>query len=372
MSSQNAKKRITDLLSLAGINVNGNNPWDIKVHNEIFYKRVLTGGTLALGETYMEKWWECEHLDEFFTHALKANLENIIKKNPRLVVEILLSKIFNLQKQSDVYSNVKHYDLDNGLFEKMLDRRMIYTCGYWKDATTLDEAQENKLDLVCKKLYLQPGMHVLDIGCGWGGFAKFAAEKYSVKVTGVTVAEEQAQLARKVCDGLPVEIELIDYRDIKGKYDRIVSLGMFEHVGYKNYRTYMQVADNSLNADGLFLLHTMGNIYTRTYPEPWMSKYIFHNYTVPSIKQIGEAIEGIFIMEDWHNFGTDYDKTLMAWYNNFVRNWDELKERYDERFFCMWSYYLLLCAGNFRAKRNVLWQIVFAKRGRSETYISIR
>lgn len=372
MPSQNAKKHITDLLSFAGITINGTNPGDIQVHSENFYKKVLTGGTLALGETYMEKWWDCEHLDEFFTHVLKANLENRIKKNPRLVVEILFSKIFNLQKKSDVFSNVKHYDLDNELFKKMLDRRMIYTCGYWKNATTLDEAQDNKLDLVCKKLYLQPGMHILDIGCGWGGFAKFAVEKYSVKVTGITVAEEQQRLAQKVCDGLPVEIKLMDYRDVKGKYDRIVSLGMFEHVGYKNYRTYMQVADNCLKAEGLFLLHTMGNIFTRTYPEPWMSKYIFSNYTVPSIKQMGEAIEGIFIMEDWHNFGTDYDKTLMAWYHNFVSNWDDLKERYDETFFRMWSYYLLLCAGNFRSKRNMLWQIVLAKKGREEIYVSIR
>ncbi len=372
MSSQNAKRRITDLLAIAGITVNGNNPWDIKVHNEDFYKRVLAGGTLALGETYMDKWWDCERVDEFFKHVLTADLENIIKKDMRLAADILVTKLFNLQKRSASFENAKHYNIDNKLFEKMLDSRMIYTCAYWKNATTLDEAQEHKLDLVCRKLYLQPGMHILDIGCGWGGFAKFAAEKYKVKVTGVTVAEEQVHLARKVCEGLPVEINLMDYRDVNEKFDRIVSIGMFENVGYKNYRTYMQVADRCLKPDGLFLFHTIGNIVTRTYPDPWLNKYIFHNYTIPSIKNIGEAIEGIFLMEDWHSFGTYYDTTLMAWHNNFVHHWDELKEKYDERFYRMWTYYLLLCAGSFRARRNMLWQIVLAKKGRLQTYISVR
>ncbi|MDQ6757928.1 MAG: cyclopropane fatty acyl phospholipid synthase [Bacteroidota bacterium] len=372
MYSQNAKKQIADLLSTAGISLNGQKPRDIKVHNEKFYSTVLAGGTLALGETYMEKWWDCERLDEFFAHVLNSNLENTIKKNPKIITKILLTKFFNLQKKSVVFSNAKHYNIGNDLFEKMLGKRMIYTCGYWKDASTLDEAQENKLDLVCKKLYLQPGMHILDIGCGWGGFAKFAAEKYSVKVTGITVSPEQVPLAKKTCEGLPVEIKLMDYKDVTGTFDRIVSLGMFEHVGHKNHRTYMQVADRCLKDEGLFLFHTIGNSVTRTYPEPWLNKYIFPNYNNPSITQIGQAIEGIFIVEDWHNFGTYYDKTLIAWYNNFVNNWDTLKEQYDERFFRMWSYYLLLCAGSFRAKRNMLWQIVLAKRQRSETYISVR
>jgi cyclopropane-fatty-acyl-phospholipid synthase len=367
-----AKNRIIDLLQIAGISVDGNAPWDIKVHNKDFYKRVLTGGTLALGESYMEKWWDCERIDEFFCRVLNANLENIIAKSPRLMADILITKLFNLQKKTASFENAKHYNLDNDLFEKMLDKRMIYTCAYWKNADTLDKAQEDKLDLVCKKLYLQPGMHVLDIGCGWGGFAKFAAEKYGVKVTGITVSEEQVGIAQKACEGLDVEIKLIDYRDVKEKYDRIVSIGMFENVGYKNYRTYMEVADNCLKKDGLFLFHTIGNIVTRTYPDPWLNKYIFHNYTIPSIKNIGEAIEGVFIMEDWHSFGTYYDKTLMAWHDNFVSNWEELKPRYDERFYRMWTYYLLLCAGSFRAKRNMLWQVVLAKKGRLDTYISVR
>lgn len=370
--TENAKKQVINLLSLAGITVNGNNPWDIKVHNEDFYVKVLGGGALALGEAYMDKLWDCESLDQFFTHALNANLENSIKKNPRVVADILVTKLFNLQKRSDAFSNAKHYNLDNDLFAKMLDKRMIYTCAYWKDAANLDEAQEHKLDLVCRKLYLKPGMHILEIGCGWGGFAKFAAERYGVRVTAITVSEEQVPVARQACEGLPVEIRLVDYREVNEKFDRVVSIGMYENVGHKNYRTFMEVADRCLKDDGLFLLHTIGNTVTRTFPDPWLNKYIFHNYTIPSIKNMGEAIEGIFIMEDWHSFGTYYDSTLMAWHENFVNSWDDIKDRYDERFFRMWSYYLLQCAAAFRAKRNLLWQIVLSKKGRLETYVSVR
>jgi cyclopropane-fatty-acyl-phospholipid synthase len=228
------------------------------------------------------------------------------------------------------------------------------------------------MDLVCKKLYLEPGMHVLDIGCGWGGFAKFAAEKYGVRVTGITVSKEQIHFAEKMCEGLPVKIKLMDYRDVEEKFDRIVSIGMFENVGYKNHRTYMTVADRCLNEDGLFLFQTIGNVVTRTYPEPWLAKYIFPNYVIPSIRQIAKAIEGIFVMEDWQNFGAYYDRTLMAWHHNFINNYEELKHKYDERFYRMWNYYLLLCAGSFRAKRNLLWQVVLSKKGRRGAYEGVR
>jgi cyclopropane-fatty-acyl-phospholipid synthase len=250
----------------------------------------------------------------------------------------------------------------------MLDKRMVYTCGYWKDAKTLDEAQEAKLDLTCKKLNLKPGMKVLDIGCGWGSFAKYAAEKYKVKVVGITVSKEQAVLAKALCKGLPIEIRLQDYRDLNEKFDRIVSLGMFEHVGYKNYKTYMKVVHRCLKDDGLFLLHTIGGNKSVKSTDPWIDKYIFPNSMLPSIKQMGDAIEDYFVMEDWHNFSADYDKTLMAWYNNFENSWNKLKDDYDERFHRMWRYYLLACAGTFRARKSQLWQIVLSKDGIKEGY----
>jgi cyclopropane-fatty-acyl-phospholipid synthase len=254
----------------------------------------------------------------------------------------------------------------------MLDKRMIYSCAYWKNADNLDEAQENKFDLICKKILLKPQMKILDVGCGWGGFLKFAAEKYGIEGVGITVSEEQANYAKENCKGLPVDIRLSDYRDLKGaQFDRIISIGMFEHVGYKNYKKFMKVMSRLLKDNGLFLLHTIGTDESVSSTDPWINKYIFPNGMLPSPVQIAKSIEGIFKIEDWHNFGTDYDKTLMSWYENFNRYYEKLNEK-DNEFYRMWKYYLLLCAGAFRARYIHVWQIVLSKKSYREEYISIR
>ncbi|MCG2809685.1 MAG: class I SAM-dependent methyltransferase, partial [Candidatus Portnoybacteria bacterium] len=154
--------------------------------------------------------------------------------------------------------------------------------------------------------------------------------------------------------------------------DGIVSIGMFEHVGYKNYQTYMKVARNCLKDNGLFLLHTIGRNVARVATDPWMNKYIFPNSVIPSPEKIINAAKGLFALEDWHNFGADYDKTLMAWHQNFKNNWDKIKNIYDQRFYRMWSYYLLACAGSFRVRKNQVWQIVFSKNGVAGGYASVR
>jgi len=373
MKTAELKNRAEKILSLAGIKINGNNPWDIKIHNEKFYQRVLTQGSLGLGESYMDGWWDCEKLDESSYRVLRSQIESRVKQNWIFLLEVLLTRIFNMQSKKRAFQiGEKHYDLGNELFKNMLDKRMVYSCAYWKDAHTLDEAQENKLDLICQKIGLQPGMKILDIGCGWGSFAKYAAEKYKVKVIGITVSKEQVELGKTLCRGLPVEIRLQDYRDVNDKFDHIVSLGMIEHVGYKNYRTYMKIVHRCLKDDGLFLLHTIGGNKSITSASSWSNKYIFPNSMLPSIKQIGSAIEGLFVMEDWHNFSANYDKTLMAWYRNFDQNWDKIKSNYDERFYRMWKYYLLSSAGLFRARKIQLWQIVLSKKGVLGGYKSIR
>ncbi|RAJ10879.1 cyclopropane-fatty-acyl-phospholipid synthase [Chitinophaga skermanii] len=359
-----AKKILTRLLEAANIHVNGSNPWDIQVHDERFYRQVLSHGTLALGESYMAKWWDCAQLDELFTKVLIAHLDTFIKADLKLKLEIFWARVSNLQRPSKAYEvGEQHYDIGNDLFEVMLDKRLTYTCAFWQHAHTLDEAQAYKLDLSCRKLHLQPGMHVLDIGCGWGSFAKFAAENYGVKVTGITISKEQAAFAQDACKGLPVDIQLMDYRLLTGQYDAIASLGMFEHVGYKNYRQYMQVAHQCLKDDGLFLLHTIGGNHPAMFTDAWLNKYIFPNAMIPTMPLIDEAMEGLFIMEHWQNFGTDYDKTLMAWYGNVVTHWPALSAKYSETFFRMWSYYLLSCAGSFRARNSQLWQLVLSKNG---------
>jgi cyclopropane-fatty-acyl-phospholipid synthase len=254
----------------------------------------------------------------------------------------------------------------------MLGNNMVYSCGYWKNAATLEEAQVAKLDLVCRKLGLRKGQRVLDIGCGWGGFARYAAMNYGVSVTGITVSREQERLAREFNRGLPVEIRYQDFREVKEVFDHIVSIGMFEHVGYKNYREYMAVVRRSLASNGLFLLHTIGNLNTSINQEPWIAKYIFPNSKLPSIKQIAQAIEGLFVLEELENFGADYDRTLMVWNQNFENHWQDFRQTYDERFHRMWRYYLLMCSGAFRARYLQLWQLVLSKRGVPNGYRSIR
>ena len=368
-----SKDIAAELFSRAGIKVGGNDPWDIIVNNEAFYERVLAWGSLGLGESYMDGWWDCKQLDEFFYRVLRTDIESQVKQNWVLLINVLWARLFNMQSKKRAFQiGERHYDTGNDLFMKMLDKRMTYSCGYWPKADSLDEAQEDKLELICRKLGLQPGMTLLDIGCGWGSLVRYAAEKYRVEVVGITVSGEQVELARTLCENLPIEIRLQDYRDINEKFDRIVSVGMIEHVGYKNYRTFMELTHRCLNDGGLFLLHTIGGIQSRTSVDPWINKYIFPNGMLPSIKQLGKAIEGLFVMEDWHSFGADYDKTLMAWYWNFEKSWGELKAHYDERFHRMWRYYLLSCAGSFRARKNQLWQIVLSKDGIPGGYSSIR
>lgn len=367
------KKIVEQLLSQADIRINGSNPWDIKVNNENFYKRVITQGELGLGESYMDNWWDANELDSFIYKILTAKLDEKVKRNFSILVKIALARIFNMQSLKRAFIiGERHYDLGNDLFQNMLDKRMNYSCAYWKDAKSLDEAQENKLELICRKLYLKSGMKVLDIGCGWGAFGKYAAEKYGVEVVGITVSKEQVTLGKELCKGLPVEFRLQDYRQVNEKFDRIVSVGMIEHVGYKNYRTYFEVAHRCLKDDGLFLLHTIGNLKSVTAGDPWTDKYIFPNGMLPSIAQLSKAVEGLFVIEDLHNFGADYDKTLVAWYKNFEKNWYKIKDKYGEKFFRMWKYFLLSCAGSFRARKNQLWQIVLSKNGVPGGYISIR
>lgn len=368
-----ARALVEKHLRMAGIEINGPHPWDFRVNNPRIFDRIIRQGSLGLGEAYMDGWWDTKKLDEFFVRILSASLEEKVRGDWRMLPYFLRQYLFGMLSKSRAFLIGKtHYDLGNDLYRVMLDQHLIYTCAYWKNARNLDEAQKAKLDLVCRKLNLQPGQKVLDIGCGWGGFAKFAAENYGAHVVGITVSEEQKILGDQLCRGLPVEIRLQDYRQLNEKFDHIVSLGMFEHVGSWKYRTYLQVAHRCLKDAGLFLLHTIGGNYSVRTTDPWIHKYIFPVGMIPSVAQIGRATEKLFVVEDWHNFGPDYDKTLMAWDENFQKDWEKIQENYDERFYRMWRYYLLCCAGSFRARKNQLWQIILSKNGVPGGYQSVR
>ncbi len=372
------KKKFEKIFSEADIKINGKRPWDIKVNNPKFYRRVALSGIIGLGDSYVDGDWDCDDLPGFIHRALKGNIHLKMKWNWVNLREVIKAKVFNLQKKSraDIVGKV-HYDLSTELYESFLDPYNQYTCGYWKNAKNLNDAQEDKLDLICKKLGIKKGDKVLEIGCGWGGFAKYAAEHYGCHVTGITISKEQANYAKKFCKGLPVEIILEDYRELKGRFDKVLICGMIEHVGYKNYRTIFKKVHECLKDDGLFLLHTMGQ--RDSYPDfnhpdyHWVLKHIFPNGMIPSIKQIGGAAEGLFMMQDWHTFGADYDKTIMAWWNNFDKNWPKLRAKYGDRFYRMWRFYLMTFVGMWRAGNQYnLWQIVLSKEGVKGGYKSFR
>ena len=362
-----AERRIKKLLADSGVGIGDSDPWDILVHNPAFYRRVALAGSLGLGESYTEGWWDCACLDEMINRLFRSEVvEHAFV--PRIIT-LLQAGLRNLQTPSRAFQvGQEHYDLGNDIYQAMLDKQMVYTCAYWAEADNLDRAQQDKLDLVARKLSLQPGMRVLDIGCGWGSFARHAADRFGVEVVGITISKEQLELGRERCRGLPVELRLQDYRDVNEQFDAIVSLGMFEHVGHKNYRTYMQMVARCLRDGGYCLLQTIGNNLSRIGTDPWITRYIFPNGEIPSLRQITAALEGQLIIEDVHSFGPDYDKTLIAWRHNFIQAWPELRGRYSERFYRLWTYYLSVCAGTFRARNLQLWQILLARGAPAAAY----
>ncbi len=370
-----SRQIVTKLLNQAGITVNGSREHDMQIHDEKCFDMILNSWSLGLGESYMQGMWTSKKLDTFISKLFSSSIDHkfFTKLKPTLVAHSLKYKFLNLQNIRRAFEvGQKHYDLGNNFFENMLDPYMQYSCGYWEKANNLKDAQINKLDMVCQKLKLKPGDHVLEIGCGWGGFAKYAIKKYKINYTGISISEEQILYAKKHLKNLKANFILSDYRSIQGVFDKVVSIGMFEHVGQKNYRDYFEVAFRSLKKDGLFLLHTIGSSQTKMVTDPWIHKYIFPNGYIPSYNQIASAAEGFFHLEDWHNFGKDYDLTLQAWYQNFKKNWKKNENNYPNTFYKMWEYYLLSCAGYFRSKRGQLWQIVFSRINSQQKYVSYR
>lgn len=360
-----ARNACIELLASAGIAVDGPEPWDVTIHDERVWSRVLRDGTLGAGEAYVEGWWDSRALDQTIHRLQRIKAVDALRENWMIVPHLLKARLLNLQTVRRAFgSGQHHYDIGNDLYEAMLDRRMLYTCALWSTgARTLEEAQDAKLDLVCRKVGLRPGMRVLDLGCGWGGFAAYAAERYSVEVVGVTVSREQVQFANAHYAHLPVDIRLDDYRNASGTYDAVVSIGLMEHVGPKNYRHYMELVDRCLAPGGVAFVHTIGGNRARGHIDPWIDKYIFPNSALPSLAQLVTAMEGRFIPEDVHNIGEDYDPTLMAWFARFDTAWPQLRARYDAKFYRMWKFYLLASAGSFRARAQQLFQIVMTRRG---------
>ncbi|MBB1089147.1 cyclopropane fatty acyl phospholipid synthase [Lysobacter sp. SG-8] len=374
-----AREKVLELLEQAGVRVvEGDAPasadgrGDLHVHHPRFYRRVLAQGSLGLGDAYMDGWWDAPSLDGLLTRVLGMHVDERAGRWPARLEEWRARWLNRQTRRRSRAVGERHYDLGNDLYRAMLGARLVYSCGYWRDAKDLDAAQDAKLDLVCRKLGLRPGMRVLDIGCGWGEALAFAHAHYGVEGVGVTISAEQAAFARRLCEGRPIEIRLQDYRDVDERFDRILSIGMFEHVGHANYAAFMDVARRCLPDDGLCLLHTIGRNLTTHSTDPWIARHIFPNSMLPSPVQIAQAVEGRFVIEDWHNFGADYDLTLRAWRDNIEAAWDSLPSRYDERFRRMWRFYLAGSMAVFRTRRAQLWQVVLSPRGVPGGYVAPR
>ncbi len=378
MPALSSRSKVEELLASADVRVGGERPWDLQVHEPRFYARVLAQGSLGLGESYMDGWWDAPSLDGFLFQVLRARVDERVRGLGDLIAG-LQARLINMQSSRRSFAiGRRHYDLGNDLYAAMLGHRLVYSCGYWRNASgmpldDLDAAQEAKLDLVCRKLDLGPGLRVLDVGCGWGEALKYAAERYGISGVGITVSREQAEFARQLCDGLPIEIRLQDYREIDERFDRVFSLGMFEHVGVRNYDIYFDTVRRCLDPHkGLFVLHTIGGNQSVRHTDRWIGKYIFPNSMLPSAEQITQSVEGRFVIEDWHNFGTDYDRTLQAWRDNVEAAWPRLEARYDERFHRMWRFYLCSSMASFRSRRSQLWQLVLSPQGVPGGYVAPR
>ncbi len=360
-----AEKMIKELLASVGIGVNGPSPQDIRVLDERFYRRVLRDKSLGLGESYMDGWWTCPRIDEMIARIIRLRRKDRVAVSLRHLPSLLGTLLRNPQsrRRARIVAE-RHYDLGNDFFGAFLDPYRQYSCAFYAAQDfSLEEAQLAKMDLICRKLELREGDRLLDIGCGWGGLAKFAAEHYGCRVTGVNISREQLDFARGFCAGLPVDFVECDYRALHGTYDKIVSIGMFEHVGRRNYRTFMEVAHRCLKPDGVFLLHTIGGNHATARCDPWITDYIFPNGYLPSPAQTTRAAEPFFVLEDMHNLGPHYDPTLMAWNARFQEAWPRFRQTYGDRFKRMWEYYLLACAGAFRARNIQLWQLQMTRRG---------
>ncbi len=363
LDSKRAREACIEVLGRTGIEVGGNRPWDMQVHDDRLWARILRDGTLGVGEAYMEGWWDSEALDQTVDRLCRARVRDHVKDSWVLIAHAVKARLLNLQTPGRSFDNGQHhYDIGNDLYEAMLDPRMLYTCAYFDGTTDLAEAQTKKLELVATKIGLKPGMKVLDLGCGWGGFSAFCAER-GATVTSYTVSKEQVAYIKQKYAHLPIDIREDDYRNASGQFDAVVSIGLMEHVGPKNYRPYFELVDRCLAPNGVAFVHTIGGNKTTSHIEPWFDKYIFPNAVLPTLAAMITAMQGIFIPEDVHNIGEHYDPTLMAWWKNFDAAWPKLEAKYGKTFYRMWKYYLLSCAGGFRARETQLFQLVMTRQG---------
>jgi cyclopropane-fatty-acyl-phospholipid synthase len=357
-----ARPLVAAVLRTAGIHLGGDQPWDVQVTDPRFYSSVLLRGSLGFGESYMRGWWHVEDLEEVAYRLSRAGLHWVARALPPHLVALAAASFSNRQTRTDSVNLVdRHYNLGNDLFRGFLGRSMVYSCAYFDDTESLDRAQELKLDLICRRLGLKAGERLLDIGGGWGEFARHAALHYGCHVTSINIADEQIRHARERCAGLPVEIVKCDYRDLRGSFDKVAVIAMLTHVGHSNYRRFMTIVHDCLATGGRVLVETLGSRISKVNCEPWTNRYIFPGGVVPSLRQIDRAADGLLARTEVTEFGHHYVPTLRSWNANLHASWPQLAGRYPETTRLMLGYFFLTVAGAFRAGHLKYWHVQLQK-----------
>lgn len=350
-------------------------PLHLQIHNPNTYDRILAFGTLGFCEAYMEGWWDeannnlIELIGLFYRSNVYAKARD--KVTIALALKVIQQRLRTLPVliQNSRRNVQHHYDLGNDFYQLFLDPTLTYSCGYRVHETdSLEQMQLQKYDLICRKLALKPGETLIDIGCGWGGMLIYAAERYGVSGTGITLSVEQAKLAQERIEqrGLTDKIKIViaDYREIKGQYDKFVSIGMFEHVGKGNFATFMQKAADLLTPNGVGMLHT---IVTQSQERngAWVDKYIFPGGYAPQLHELTHELWAAKLkVAHCENLKPHYAETLKRWAQNFTGNRDRitaLSETYDERFLRMWYLYLQSFEASFRYGGLHVYQLLFFK-----------
>jgi cyclopropane-fatty-acyl-phospholipid synthase len=333
-------------------------------------RKLVMSPSLAFGEGYMDGSIEIVSGDIYgMFELLGANLGKGRQAGLIERTRASFARTMNANNRKASRRNVAHhYDISNDLYRRFLDADMQYSCAYYaRPDMTLEEAQEAKKAHIAAKLLLKAGQRVLDIGSGWGGLGCSLAKREKIDLLGVTLSVEQLALAREKAKKQKLDkrvtFELQDYRDVKGPFDRIVSVGMFEHVGRPNYRTYFETCARLMKDDGVMLLHTIGRMRGNGQTDPWIAKYIFPGGYIPSLSEILPYIEEAGLMvTDVETLRLHYAETCKEWRKRFRAQWDEIAAEYDERFCRMFDFYLAASESTFRHRRHVVFQIQLAKR----------
>lgn len=341
--------------------------WNIHSHDTM--KRIVTDWEYELGETYISGGWDVGkgELRELLG-ILRYNFQEIIPTGINKAIMLLQRLPQQWNRISKSRRHIKHhYDMDTELFRSFLDKDMHYSCAYFTNVShSLEQAQQDKCRMIAQKLLLKPGHTVLDIGCGWGSLAMYLAENHGVKVTGITLSKEQLKIAimRAEERGLNhlVNFQLIDYRKLDGNFDRIVSVGMFEHVGKPYFKTYFRNIKKLLKSNGVALIHTIGRSGPPGVTNPWIRQHIFPGGYIPALSEVTSSVEdSLLVITDVEILRHHYAQTLAAWYNRFRNRQEEIKTRYGEYFYRLWEFYLNICEISFKHSDLVVFQIQLSR-----------